>query len=130
MRKLSRFLFLLLFIGTTSIKAQKTIIYSNDSKDFNQALSLYKAKQYATAQHIFDNVKATTSNEEIQSDCSFYSASSAIHTNQSNADVLMKNFISDFPTSIKQNQAFIDLAHYYFEQSNYSQALYWFDKVD
>jgi tetratricopeptide (TPR) repeat protein len=46
--------------------------------------------------------------------------------NQANADML-KRFVSDYP---KRNQAFIEVAHYYFDQGNYPQALQWFEKVN
>jgi TolA-binding protein len=42
----------------------------------------------------------------------------------------MERFVSDYPTSVKQNQAYIEVAHYHFNQGNYPQALQWFDKVD
>jgi tetratricopeptide (TPR) repeat protein len=50
--------------------------------------------------------------------------------NQANADMLMERFVSDYPTSAKSNQAFIEVAHYYFDQGNYTQALQWFEKVN
>ena len=42
----------------------------------------------------------------------------------------MERFVSSYPTSRKQNQAYIEVAHYYFKQGNYPQALEWFEKVD
>jgi hypothetical protein len=30
--------------------------------------------------------------------------------------MLMERFVSDYPTSAKSNQAFIEVAHYYFDQ--------------
>jgi hypothetical protein len=42
----------------------------------------------------------------------------------------MERFVSDYPTSAKSNQAFIEVAHYYFDQGNYPQALQWFEKVN
>jgi TolA-binding protein len=130
MRKLSWLFFLVIFVQSVSISAQKSAIYTHDSKDFDKALSLYKEGQYASAQIIFEKVKAAAANEELISDCSYYVANCAIRTNQPNADVLMERFVSDYPTSIKQNQAYIEVAHYYFKQENYPQALEWFDKVD
>lgn len=130
MRKLSWLLYLLIFVRAVSMTAQKSDIYTHDSKDFDKALSLYNDKQYASAQIIFEKVKSAATNEELQSDCAYYAANCAIRTNQSNADELMERFISDYPTSVKQNQAYIEVAHYYFEQGNFSQALRWFDKVD
>lgn len=130
MQKLSVVLFFLIFIGTTTISAQKSAIYTHDSKDFDKALALYNESQYASAQIIFEKVKSATLNEELKSDCSYYAANCAIRTNQPNADGLMERFVAEYPTSIKQNQAYIEVAHYYFAQGSYPQALQWFDKVE
>ncbi|TRX42168.1 tetratricopeptide repeat protein [Flavobacterium restrictum] len=130
MRTLSRLFFLLFLANSILVSAQKSAIYTHELQDFNKAVALYKAKQFASAQLIFENVKAQTTSEEVQSDCAYYVANCAIRTNQSNADVLMERFVKDYPTSTKRNQAYIEVAQYYFEQSNYPQALEWFDKVD
>jgi tetratricopeptide (TPR) repeat protein len=42
----------------------------------------------------------------------------------------MEDFVENYPTSSKQNQAYIGVAQYYFEQGQYPQALEYFDKVD
>lgn len=130
MRKLSKLFFMLLFFVTASVSAQKSAIYTNEFEDFNRAVSLYKNNQYLSAQIIFDKVKEQNKNSDVQADCAYYSANCAIRLNQSDADEKMENFVRDFPTSPKQNQAFIEVAHYYFEQGKYPQALEWFDKVD
>jgi TolA-binding protein len=131
MRNFSRLYLLLFFTGTiTSLSAQKTAIYTNNLKDFNRAIELYKDKQYQSAQIIFEQVKDSNNEQEVQSDCAYYIAYCAIHLNQNGADVLMENFVKEYPTSPKTNQAFIEVAHFYFEQGQYPQALEWFDKVD
>ena len=121
----------MLFTATTAtLSAQKTAIYTNNLKDFNRAVELYNDQQYQSAQIIFEQVKDSNSEQEVQSDCAYYIANCAIHLNQNGADILMENFVKDFPTSPKTNQAFIEVAHFYFEQAQYPQALEWFDKVD
>jgi tetratricopeptide (TPR) repeat protein len=130
MRKISWLFFIPIFIITATVSAQKSSIYTHDSKDFNKAVSLFKDAQYASAQLIFNKVRETAATEELKSDCAYYAANCAIRTNQSNADELMEQFVSDYPTSVKQNQAYIEVAHYHFNQGNYPQALQWFDKVD
>jgi len=130
MRKHSWFLFLLVFVVTFTVSAQKSTIYTHDLKDFNRALSLFNDGQFASAQIIFEKVKADTNDEELKSDCSYYDATCAIRMDQPNADMLMERFVSDYPTSAKSNQAFIEVAHYYFGQGNYSQAIVWFEKVN
>ncbi|MGK0295797.1 MAG: tetratricopeptide (TPR) repeat protein [Ulvibacter sp.] len=130
MRILSRLFFLFICVGSFTASAQKSTIYTHDLADFNKALSLFNDMQYASAKIIFEKVKLETSDEELKSDCAYYDANCAIRLNQVNADVLMENFVSDYPTSAKSNQAFIEVAHYYFEQGKYPQALQWFEKVD
>lgn len=130
MRKLSWFFLLQFVLFSTIVSAQKSAIYTYDLKDFDKALALYNDKQYASAQHIFEYVKNQATTEEVKSDCAYYIANCAIRTNQANADELMEKFVEDYPTSTKQNQAYIEVAHFFFEQGNYPKALQWFDKVD
>ena len=130
MRKLSWFFLIPFALFSALVSAQKSAIYTYDLKDFDKALALYNDKQYASAQHIFEYVKNQPNTEEVKSDCAYYIANCAIRTNQANADELMEKFVEDYPTSTKQNQAYIEVAHYFFEQANYPKALQWFDRVD
>ncbi|GAA3771875.1 tetratricopeptide repeat protein [Flavobacterium ginsengiterrae] len=131
MRKLSWFFLFQIILVSTTISAQKSAIYTYELKDFDKALALYNDKQYASAQHIFEYIKNNTAlTDEVKSDCAYYIANCAIRTNKPNADALMEKFVEDYPTSTKQNQAYIEVAQYFFEQGNYPKALQWFDKVD
>ncbi|HMK07180.1 MAG TPA: tetratricopeptide repeat protein, partial [Flavobacterium sp.] len=130
MRKISWLFFLFFFVETTSVTAQKSAVYTNDLEDYDRALSLFKNNQYLSAQIIFDKVKSETKSTDVKADCAYYSAICAIHLNQGGAEDLMESFVKDYPTSPKQNQAYIEVAHYYFEQGKFPQALEWFDKVD
>jgi len=130
MRKFSWFFLLQIILISATVSAQKSAIYTYDLKDFDKALALYNDKQYASAQLIFQSVKNNATTEEVQADCAYYIANCAIRTNKPNADALMEKFVEDYPTSTKQNQAYIEVAQYFFEQGNYPKALQWFDKVD
>lgn len=117
-------------MATISVTAQQSEIYSNESADYNRAISLYKNNQYQSAQLIFERVAQETSSHEIKADCAYYAANCAIRLEQPDADSRMERFVEEYPTSSKQNQAFIEVAHYYFEQGRYPQSLEWFDRVD
>lgn len=132
MHKLSRLFLLFSFVGTAPVFAQQSAIYTNDLREFNKALALYKDKQYQAAQIIFEKVKAenVNKNSDVEADCAYYIANCAIRLNQSDADQKMESFVENYPTSTKQNQAYIEVAHYYFEQGKYPQSMKWFDKVD
>ena len=125
-----RYYVLFLFLQTTFVFAQQSAIYSHDLKEFDRAVELYKDKQYQSAQIIFDKVKQDNVSQDVQADCAYYIAFCAIKLNQNNADQLMEDFVTEYPTSSKQNQAYIGVSQYYFEQGNYPQALEYFDKVD
>ncbi|MGL2967018.1 tetratricopeptide repeat protein [Flavobacterium sp. XGLA_31] len=130
MRRVSMLLFLLLLTGISRVYGQQSAIYTNPLSDFDNALLLYKDKQYQSAQILFEKVKQNNKDQDVQADCAYYVANCAIHLNQNNADELMEQFVADYPTSSKQNQAYIEVAQYYFEQGKYPQAMQYFDKVD
>jgi TolA-binding protein len=118
------------FTGITTLSAQQSTIYTNELADYNRALELYNDSQYQSAQILFDRVKSRTNNDEVEADCAYYSANCAIRLDQAGADEMMEEFVENYPTSSKQNQAFVEVAHYYFEQRKYPQALEWFDRVE
>ena len=130
MRKLSMLYFLLPLAGITSVSGQQTEISTHKLSEYDNAILLYKDKQYHAAQILFDKVKQNNNNQDVQANCAYYIANCAIHLNQSNADELMESFVADYPTSTKQNQAYVEVAQYYFDQGKFPQSLEYFDKVD
>ena len=110
--------------------AQQTEIFTNEMVDYQKALALYNNKQYQAAQTLFKNVKEDAETESRESDCAFYIANCAIRLNQQNADKLVEDFVEDYPTSTKRNNAFLDVANYYFTNAKYAYARKWFEKVD
>jgi TolA-binding protein len=112
------------------IIAQQSAIYTSNIVEYQKALSLYNNQQYQAAQSLFQDVKKTTSEAVLQSDCTYYIANCAVRLNQLNADQLVEDFVLEYPTSTKRNTAFVDVADYYFENSKYAYARKWYDKVD
>ena len=130
MLKKSRLLFILIFIGLSNLYAQKSTIYYHDLTEYNNAIALFQNGQYQSARFIFDKVKSETADAEIQSDCAFFSADCGIKLQQANSDSEMIDFISEYPTSIHQNEAYFELANFYFAQSDFVTALPWFEKIE
>ncbi len=117
-----------LFFGVTL--AQQSAIYTNDLQEYNKAVELYNNSQFLAAQALFAKVEKTSEDLTIKGDCAYYVANCAVRLNQQNADALMESFVEDYPTSIKRNDAYINVANYYFENGKYSHARKWYDKVD
>ncbi|MFD0860680.1 tetratricopeptide repeat protein [Sungkyunkwania multivorans] len=109
--------------------AQQSKIYTHDLKDFSKALELYNNKQYQAARTLFAKVKENTSDQETEASCTYYIANAAIRLNQLGADRLMEDFVEKYPTSTQRNNAFMDVADYYFANGKYSYALKWYTRA-
>lgn len=130
MHKLFRLLVLQFFVLSPSVQAQKSDIQTHDAKQFEKALALFTDGEFKSSQIIFEKIKLSNTNQEIKSDCAFYSAACALKNDQQNGGVLMQEFVENYPTSIKKNQASLLMAAYYYRLEDYAAALQWFEKVD
>ncbi len=126
----TRLIAIAILLLSFSIKAQQTNVYTHANKEYQEALNLYNNKQYQAAQSIFSKVKETTNDYEVEANCTYYVANAAIRLNQLGADKLMEDFVEYYPTSTRRNDAFVDVANYYFESGKYAYALKWYDKVE
>lgn len=110
--------------------AQQTEVFTNPRVRYHKAVELYNDQQFLAAQSLFSSIKESTEDETVQGDCAYYIANCAVRLNQQDADFLMEQFVTQYPTSIKRNDAYINVAHFYFENGKYSYAQKWYDKVD
>lgn len=123
-------LFLIVIVLSGKMLAQQTAIYTNDRVDYLKALSLYNIEQFSAAQNIFTTIQKETKDLILKSECAYYIASAAIRLNQIKADDLVESFVVDYPTSLKRNSAYIDIADFYFKSGKYVRAKKWYDRVD
>src|SRR5690625_3987560 len=49
---------------------------------------------------------------------------------QPNADRLIEDLVTNYPTSLKRNGAYLNVANYYFDSGNYANARNWYNKVE
>ncbi len=129
MKKFPSIPLFLWLIGCPSVFSQQTEVYTNALAEYHKGLSLFKDKQYQSAQLIFDKTLRTAQGD-AEADCAFYSAVSALRLKHVGADERMEQFIKAYPTSTKMNLAYAEIATYYFESGKYASALEYFDKVE
>lgn len=111
--------------------SQQSATYTEPLKEYKRALTLYKDKAYLASQQAFYNLSENfEKGSEYQANCEYYIANCAIRLNQQNADNLMLEFVKKYPTSTKQNNAFIETADYYYKVGKYPYALKWYKKVN
>ncbi len=122
-------LFFITIVFCLVASSQESAVYTGRLVNYQKALLLYNNQQYLAAQNEFSQIKKTTSDNGVESDCAFYIANCAVRLNQQNADLLIENFVKNYPTSTKRNSAYIDVADYYFENGKYAHAQKWYKKV-
>lgn len=123
-------LFSALLLCLLTANAQQTANYTNELRDYNKALELFKNGQYLAAQSEFNKLSRATTDQGVKADCAYYVANCAVRLGQADADVLMERFVAEYPTSLKRNQAYLEVANYYFDNGKYAYARKWYDKVD
>jgi len=130
MKTFKLFLSLFLLWFSQSIVAQKSTIYTNILKDYNHAVDLYFDKDYVASQQLFKQVRGQfDANSENKATCDYFIAFAAIRLNDRNGDELMQDFVQNYPTSTKRNDAYREVSNYYYDYGKYSEALKWFKYV-
>jgi len=121
---------LFIILQLPQVLAQETATYTNDLQDYYHALELYHNKAYVAAQHSFNEVKSQfDSDSEMRANCDYYAANCAVRLGQRNADELMRDFVDKYPNSTKRNDAFMEVATYYYNTGKYTFALKWLKRV-
>jgi len=125
-----RFALLFFVFVLSKTIGQQTAIYTHDLLEYNSAIELYNNNQFLAAKALFEKVKNTSVETTVKGDCAYYIANCAVRLNQKDADQLIESFVQEYPTSIKRNDAYINVANYYFDNGKYSHARKWYDKID
>ncbi|PID68805.1 MAG: hypothetical protein CR989_04265 [Flavobacteriales bacterium] len=118
-------------IITAPAFSQQTAIFTHWLKDYDHAVSLYNNRDYVAAKHLFEELQNQfEAGSELQANCAYYAAFSAIKTGDREGDAMMRDFVERYPTSLKQNKAFLEVGDYYFKNGKYPYALKWYKNVE
>lgn len=122
------FVGLVLFFTVLSF-GQKTAIYTNSLKEYHYAVDLYNNRDFEASKALFSRIKSNFNKDsELYANSEYYIAFSTIQLGQ--GDYLMTEFVDLFPTSTKQNTAFLEVGDYYFKNGNYPYALKWYKRAE
>ena len=111
--------------------AQKTEIYTHELVAYNHAVDLYNNRDFVASKNKFSSLKSDFDDlSEYKANCAYYEAFSAIQIGEREGDKMMLKFVERYPTSTKQNTAFLEVGDYYFKDANYPYALKWYKRVE
>lgn len=116
--------------------AQQTQIYTDTYRSFKTGMELFEAGKFSTAQMQFEQVINLQVDEAIEdilmykADSRFYMAICAIELNNPDAEMLMLDFVENYPGHALLGSAYFHLGRIYFKRREYTNALQWFEQVD
>lgn len=122
--------FTMLFLG--GIKAQKTMVYSPPESYYQDALALFNKNQFGSAQDLFqktiERIHDPYSNMRINAE--YYNAICAVELFNSNAEILLQNFIAEHSESTHIKYIYFQLGKFQFRKKAYNRAIKSFKEVD
>lgn len=122
--------FVLLCCGFQLLQAQQSLGQNAVLAKYQEGVQLFNNHNYQAAQKVFKTVLDKANSSRTEANAAYYLAVSAIRTNDPSAEEKIDQFIKDYPTSPKRNQAYLNVAEYYFNFGDYNRAKGWYEKVD
>jgi TolA-binding protein len=125
---------LLLSVSLSSIQlwSQETLINTHDDADFIQGMELLNKEKYSTAQQFFESTYARTrnGNTELRTLSQYYIAYCATRLFNEDAEYLTFKFVGENPESPLINEAYFNLAGYFYARKKWNDAIAYYRKVD
>ncbi len=120
----------------SSIQAQFTQYHTDPFSALQKGKELLSAKQFLPAQEQFQQVIKSrpyyNDNKYTAwlAEATYSNAYCALALNQPGADALMMNFVTNYPNSVKTNDANFQIAKYFFFKSNFSEVIRRMEKIN
>lgn len=123
---------IILITWSVQITAQFTLPESPSKNQFIEARKLFEREKYSAARLIFEEIAAGKhrSKELEQSEAAYYVVECAIRMNDKDAELVLKEFVSEHPYDDRNNGLYFEMAHLQYLERRYSKALNWYELVD
>ncbi|MCB9225274.1 MAG: tetratricopeptide repeat protein [Crocinitomicaceae bacterium] len=122
---------LLLFLGL-SANAQLSDKYTSDYANFYRAEDLFEKEKFSAAQEEYrlfiQNFDQPNHPYYIKS--RYYIALCALYLYHADAELLLLQFLREYPESTYRQDIYFELGRYYFRKNKFDDAVEWFTKVD
>ncbi len=111
-------------------RAQKTLVFSDPIKHYNQALELFDKEKYGPAQTEFERFIESNPQEPILTNALFYKAICALEMKNYQAEIELGLLLEKNPEHIKANFARFRLGKYFYQNKKYPKAIEQYKEVD
>lgn len=121
----------LAFVPAKSVFAQRTAVYTHEDALFKSAYELFQKQKYGAAQKQFLEVAQAHPKVSVtRTDAEYYAAICGMELFNKDAELMLKNFITNHPESPHVKKAYFHLGKYNYRKKKYDDAVEWFAKVD
>ncbi|HEX2919957.1 MAG TPA: tetratricopeptide repeat protein [Bacteroidales bacterium] len=117
----------LVFSFSTFLNAQVPFSDISSDAEYERALELFNKEKYPAAIRLFDEYLEKTGNEAVTdrqklAEAEYYAALSAIRVFNADAEYRIVSYISKYPESPWINNAYLELADYFYQNRNFRKA--------
>ena len=123
---------ILVFVLIRSASAQESAYHLDEDNDFRQGMELFEKGKFGMAQQFFEACyeRNKTSDSELRTLSQYYMAYCAVSLFNEDAEYLTFKFIGENPESPLVNQAYFNLAGYFYARKRWKNAIEYYLKVD
>jgi len=111
-------------------KAQKTLVYEDNSQIYKRAIELFDKGKYAVAQKHFIEYAEVTNDRETKINAEYYAAVCAMELFNPDATTLLNNIRINYPENPKANLATFQLGKYFYRNKDNKSAVRYLSLVD
>jgi TolA-binding protein len=124
-------LLLIILLLPTCFQAQMTMVFDNDLLAYNRGLELYEKQKYGAAKDQFELAVQTVGNQnsEISANAHFYVAECALELFHKDAEFLLKEFIRNYSSSPRVDDAWFLLGNYNYRKKKWEEAIEYYDEL-
>ncbi|MFN3841329.1 MAG: tetratricopeptide repeat protein [Cyclobacteriaceae bacterium] len=120
----------LILVGSP-VGAQDQLARGRAELLFNKGLELVNHSNFGAAREVFVKfLSATSPTDTRRPEAEYYIAYSALNLGHSDAEKLIENFISSYPSNPRSVTAYFELANFFYSAKNYTKASVYFGRVE
>ncbi|MBN1597632.1 MAG: tetratricopeptide repeat protein [Bacteroidales bacterium] len=131
MRKIC-LIFLITYSLVNCIKAQQTLSHIKVDRDFERGIELLEKEKYSTAQKLFESAYERNKNNlsYIAEQANYYIAYCAVKLFNEDTEFLTFRFIGENPESPLVNDAYFNLAGYFYSLNKWKDAIKYYEHTN
>lgn len=132
MRLAKPILFLLITFFLSGVSGQESAYHTEGRENYQRGLEFLEKEKYNTAQKFFEAALEETdqSNSELRSLAQYYMAYCAVRLFNEDAAYLTRKYVGENPEHPRVNEAWFNLAGYYYARKKWRDAIDHYEKAD